>query len=101
MTKIRFIQLSAAIRGGAHRLCNRHVNEKSGSFSNCAFNGDETAVFLNDLMGYGQTQSTAFIFTREERVENVLQIVFRNAYARVANFNLDKLADGICSTPGN
>src|SRR4029079_7238603 len=101
MTKISFIQLSAAIRGGTHRLCNRHVNEKSGSFSNCTFNGDETAVLLNDLMGHRETQSTAFIFTRKERVENVLQIVFGNSYACVPDFNLDKFADGICPSPGN
>src|SRR5512144_2855575 len=89
MTKIRFIQLSAAIRGGAHRFSNRHVNKKSGSLSNRTFNGNETVVFLHDLVGYRQTQSTTFIFAREERIENSLQIFLRNTNASVTNLNLD------------
>ncbi len=50
MTKIRFIHLSPKIRGRADRLANRDVNEKRRPLSHGTLDGNETAMFLHDLM---------------------------------------------------
>jgi hypothetical protein len=40
----------AKIARWSARLADRNVNEKCGSFSDCTFDGDETAVLLHDLV---------------------------------------------------
>src|SRR5262245_33095311 len=95
MTKIRFIRVGVAIDYRPCGLADRHVDKKSGSFSDLAFDGDEPAVFLNDLMRHCKSQTAPFILAGKERVKNMLRILCRNADPGVANFHLHKLAGGL------
>src|SRR5262245_60480993 len=94
-TRIFFIELGMNPRFLSGWTVKRQVDEESGSSTDLTFDQDITAVLLDDLMGNRKPEAYPFLFCSEKRIEDVLQIFFRNSHAGIPNADLNKLVGAI------
>src|SRR5262249_32884962 len=80
------------LRNGLHplarKIAHRQADEEAGTAADLALDDDVTAVLFDDLMRDGQPQTTAFLLRREEGIENVFDVLFRDADAGITNLDL-------------
>ena len=49
-------------------------------------------MFLDNLVRHRKPQTAAFCLTAgEERIKNMIEVLFGNAYSRITHFNLDEV----------
>ena len=70
----------------------RQIKREGRADMNLRIDRDESVVILDDRVGRREAEPVAFGFGREVRIENALEIMFRNAHAFVADADPNVIA---------
>jgi hypothetical protein len=66
------------------------VDKERGSLPDFAFNGNISAMLLDDLVRDRKSQTAPLVFAGKKRIEYVFEILVRDTDASIPDFNLYK-----------
>src|SRR3970040_2790265 len=91
MTKTLFIGGSLTVYWRAGGFADGDIDEKRSPDPSFAFDCDISPMLLNNLVGDGKPQTAPFVLISKKRIEDMIQILFRDSHAGILYFHLNEL----------